>query len=152
MKLLLACTSGGHFATMRALEAFWQEHERTWITDPKGDTQWLSDRGESVHWLPFQAPRDLTTFLKNLPGVVAILWRERPDVVVSTGASLAVSVAIAARLLGIRFLFVECISRVADLSLSGRLVYPLASEFYVQSPQLCDRYTRAEFRGIATHS
>ncbi|MEO1560085.1 MAG: UDP-N-acetylglucosamine--LPS N-acetylglucosamine transferase, partial [Cyanobacteria bacterium J06632_19] len=35
MKLLLVCTSGGHFSTMRRLESFWSNHERVWVTDWK---------------------------------------------------------------------------------------------------------------------
>ncbi len=148
MKLLLTCTSGGHFATMRSLSPFWQEHDRVWVTDCKGDTQILSDQQEQVHWLPYQAPRNWLMFLSNLPTTFRILQREKPDMVVSTGASIAVNFAIAAKLLGIRFLFVESISRAEELSLSGKLVYPLAHEFYVQWPGLCKRYSRAIYRGI----
>ena len=148
MKLLLTCTSGGHFATMRSLRSFWSGHDRVWVTDCKGDTQCLEDESEHVHWLPYQAPRDGLTFLKNLPATLQILRQERPDMVVSTGASVAVNFAIAARLLNIRFLYVESISRAQDLSLSGKLVYPLSNEFYVQWPELCERYPRAIYRGM----
>lgn len=148
MKLLLTCTSGGHFATMRSLAPFWQEHERVWVTDCKGDTQILDDQQERVHWLTYQGPRDWFAFLQNLPAAVRILRRERPDMVVSTGASVAVNFAIAAKLLGIRFLYVESISRAEELSLSGKIVYPLSNEFYVQWPGLCERYPRAIYRGM----
>ncbi|NEQ52045.1 MAG: hypothetical protein F6K11_18210, partial [Leptolyngbya sp. SIO3F4] len=36
----------------------------------------------------------------------------------------------------------------SDLSLSGKLVYLLASDFYIQWPSLCKRYSKALFRGI----
>lgn len=131
---------------MRGLEPFWSQHERVWVTDLKQDTEILSDQ-EKVYWLPYQAPRDWLTVLTNLPKILSILRRERPELVISTGASIAINLAIAAKLLGIRFLYIESISRSEELSLSGKLVYPLADEFYVQWKQLTDKYPKAVFKG-----
>ena len=132
---------------MKSLEDFWSSHDRVWVTDYKQDTQALKDRGELVDWMPYQAPRDFLTLLQNLPRTFALLRKHRPDVVVSTGASMAINFAIAARLLGIRFVFIESISRSEELSISGKVVYPLANDFYVQWPQLCRRYPKAVFQG-----
>lgn len=146
MKLMLVCTSGGHFSTMWGLKNFWSHHDRIWVTDRKGDTEYLIGR-ETVCWLPYQAPRALWIVLKNLPAVFRILWREKPDLVISTGASIAVNFCLVAKLLGIRFIYVESISRQENLSLSGKLVYWLSHQFYVQSPFLAQRHSRAMFRG-----
>jgi len=147
MKLLLACTSGGHFATMNSLRSFWSVHDRVWVTDTRGNTQSLKDK-EKVHWLPYQAPRDLLAFFKNIPSTFKILLAEKPNVIVSTGASISVNFAIAAKLLGIHFIFIESLSRSEKLSLSGQVVYFLADEFYVQWPALAERLPRATFKGI----
>jgi UDP-N-acetylglucosamine:LPS N-acetylglucosamine transferase len=148
MKVLLACSSGGHFATMRGLKPFWSQHDRVWATDFKKDTQIL-EKTESVYWLPYQPPRDVIRMITNLPATFRILWKEKPDVVISTGASVAVNFAFAAWLLGIRIVYVESISRSRELSISGRLVYPIADEFYVQWPDLCQKYPKAVFKGYA---
>ena len=148
MKLLLVCTSGGHFSTMRSLEPFWGSHERVWVTDWKKDTK-LLDNNEKVHWLPYQAPRDLLAFWKNIPRVFQIVYTEQPDMVISTGASIAVGFAFATKFFGKRFVYVESISRSEELSLSGKLVYQFSDEFYVQWPDLCRKYPKAIFKGYA---
>lgn len=148
MKLMLVCTSGGHFSTMRRLESFWSNHERVWVTDWKKDTTLLEGE-EKVHWLPYQAPRDIWAFLRNLPLVFKLVHFEQPDIVVSTGASIAVGFAFAAKLFRKRFVYVESISRSEELSLSGKLVYKLSDEFYVQWPNLCSKYPKAIFKGYA---
>lgn len=148
MKLVLACTSGGHFSTMKGLKPFWSMHERVWVTDLNEDTKSLNDH-EVMHWLPYQPPRDVIAFLRNIPAIFKILLQERPDVVISTGASIAVGFAIAAKVLGMRYVFVESISRSRELSLSGKLVYPLADEFYVQWSSLSLKYPKAMFKGYA---
>lgn len=147
MKILLACTSGGHFSTMRYLESFWAQHDRVWLTDHKQDTDSISGV-ETIHWVPYQGPRDILSFLRNLPKVLKLVSGQRPDVIVSTGASIAVSVAIAARLMGIRFIFIESLTRSQDLSISGKIVYYLSDEFYVQWPKLCEKYPKAQFKGV----
>jgi beta-1,4-N-acetylglucosaminyltransferase len=149
MKLMLVCTSGGHFATMRSLKSFWSLHERVWVSDRQKDTTVL-EKGEKVHWLPYQAPRDVLAILRNIPATCKILYQEKPDVVISTGASLAINFAFIAKLMGIKFIFIESISRSQELSVSGKLVYPISDEFYVQWPELCEKYDKVVFRGYAS--
>ena len=149
MKLMLVCTSGGHFSTMRGLKDFWSQHDRVWVTDRKRDTQIL-EQGEKVHWLPYQAPRDVFAILRNLPATFHLILKERPDMVFCTGASLAINFAIAARITNHKFVYIESISRSTDLSISGKFVYPIANEFYVQWPELTAKYPKVVFQGRVT--
>ncbi|MBD2409158.1 UDP-N-acetylglucosamine--LPS N-acetylglucosamine transferase [Nostoc calcicola FACHB-389] len=149
MKLMLVCTSGGHFATMKSLKSFWSMHERVWVSDYKRDTEIL-EKNERVHWLPYQAPRDWLALIRNIPQTVKILRQERPNIILSTGASIAINFAFIAKLLGIRFIYIESISRAEELSISGKLIYSVCDEFYVQWPQLCKKYPKAIFKGYAS--
>lgn len=146
MKLILVCTSGGHFATMKGLEPFWSQHERVWVTDLQKDTEVLKGK-EKVHWLPYQGPRQIAPFLFNVPSALRITALEQPSLIVSTGASIAVNFALAAKVFGTQFTFIESVSRSQKLSLSGRLVYRLCDNFYVQWPNLCLKYPKVVFRG-----
>ena len=65
----------------------------------------------------------------------------------SSGPALAVPFALWARLFGARVIFVETGSRVHGLSLTGRLMRPLAHLFFVQWPQLRDRYPGTIYAG-----
>jgi beta-1,4-N-acetylglucosaminyltransferase len=102
---------------------------------------------EKVYWLPYQGPRQVVPFLLNLPTSLRIVSQEQPSLIISTGASIAVNFAIAAKVFGIKFVFVESISRSQELSVSGKLVYSLCNELYVQSPNLCAKYPKAIFKG-----
>ncbi|XHR81911.1 MAG: PssD/Cps14F family polysaccharide biosynthesis glycosyltransferase [Gloeotrichia echinulata GP01] len=149
LKLMLVCTSGGHFATMKSLRSFWSVHDRVWVSDRQKDTTIL-DKEERVHWLPYQAPRDVLGLLLNIPETLRILRREKPDLVISTGASLAINFGFLAKIMGIKFIFIESISRPNELSISGKLVYLISDEFYVQWPELCQKYNKAIFRGYVS--
>ena len=78
---------------------------------------------------------------------LAILRRSRPDALLTSGPALAVPFAFWARLLGVCVIFVETGSRVRQLSLTGRLMRPLAHLFFVQWPSLRARYPRAIYAG-----
>lgn len=72
----------------------------------------------------------------------AILWRERPAVVISTGADVAVPILILAKLFGARVIFIETAGS-AEPTFAGRLVYPFADLFIVQWPDRLERFPKA---------
>lgn len=88
------------------------------------------------------AGRDLRVF-KQFIFAIACLRRERPKVLVSTGAGIGVIFGLAAKLLGIPFLFVESPTRQKALSLSGRMAYLFADRIYVRTKVLVGLYPRA---------
>lgn len=149
MKLLLVCNPGGHFSTMMGLKEFWSAYPREWATYPKYDTKQLHGK-EVVHWVEMQEARMLWKAGVNFLKALLILRRSQPNLVVSTGASIAVPFLLASKLLGIRTIFIESISRSSDLSLTGKLVYNLVDEFYVQWPECVKRYPKAQYRGVVT--
>lgn len=134
---------------MKSLKSFWSQHQRIWVTDRKKDTVIL-DEGEKVYWLPYQAPRDIFALLQNIPATLKIVNFERPDIIISTGASIAINFALVSKFFGVKYVFIESISRSQKLSLSGQFVYFFADEFYVQWPELCEKYPKAIFRGYAS--
>lgn len=110
----------------------------------------ILDEAEKVHWLPYQAPRDIIALLRNISASFKVVNSERPDVIISTGASIAINFVLLSKLFGVKFIFIESISRSQDLSLSGKIVYFFADEFYVQWPELCEKYSKAIFQGYAS--
>lgn len=147
MKLLLVCNPGGHFSTMMGLKSFWSTYPREWVTYPKFDTQTLNGN-EQVYWVEMQEARMLWKACMNFLRALLILRKSQPDLVVSTGASLAVPFILASKLLGIKTVFIESISRSSQLSLSGKIVYNLVDEFYVQWPECVERYPKARYKGV----
>ncbi|MDX6750282.1 hypothetical protein SH611_10740 [Geminicoccaceae bacterium 1502E] len=86
--------------------------------------------------------RSVLRTLLNAAQALRIVLRERPELVLSTGADVAVPTLLLARLLGARLVYVETAAEIGA-SLSGRLVYPFADLFVVQWPEQLARYPRA---------
>lgn len=146
MRVLLVCSPGGHLQQMLALEPAWRGHERAWVTLPGADvSSLLNDEQVTVAHSPTN--RNLKNLARNTVLAWRLLRRRRPDAILSTGAGLAVPFFLIGRLLGIRLVYVESVTRTESLSLSGRMVYPLASRFFVQWPAVAERFRRAEYHG-----
>ncbi len=92
-------------------------------------------------------PLDILKALQSGWQALGALRAFRPEAVVSSGPSVAVPVCLLARLLGIKVIFVETASRITALSLTGRIMYRVAHLFFVQWPELAERYPKAIYAG-----
>lgn len=118
---------------MLALRPAWDGLDVSWATLNGSDVGHLL-AGED--WVLGHGPtnRNLPNFLRNLVFARRLLRERDPDVILSTGAGLAVPFFLIGRLCGLRLVYVESLARTEGLSLSGRLVAPLADELFVQWP------------------
>ena len=146
MKICLVCSSGGHFFELFSLNSLWERYDHFWVTFPRQDTKSLL-QGEKVHWAYSPTNRSLKNLLRNSYLAARVIAREKPTAVISTGAGVAVPFLYLGRILGLRTVYIESLARVTNLSLTGRLVYPVVHEFIVQWPDLAGRFARARFRG-----
>lgn len=146
MKVLLICSPGGHLQQMLALKPSWGDFERSWVTLESADVGYLLAEEEVVlgHG---PTNRSLKNLVRNALLAWRLLRRQSPDAILSTGAGLAVPFFLFGKLLGIRLVYVESVTRTESLSLSGRLVYPLADRYFVQWPTPAERFKRAEYAG-----
>jgi len=71
----------------------------------------------------------------------------RPVAAISCGTGMTVPVFLAARLLGIPTVFIESMSRVENLSITGRFLLNRTDLFMVQWPQLADKLEGAIYGG-----
>lgn len=87
-------------------------------------------------------------FLLNLWEAFRILLRERPQLILSTGAGPVVPFAIVGRyLFGCRIVFVETITCVHTPSITGRLMYRLAHDFFYQWESLGRFFPKGRYGG-----
>ena len=136
MKILLVGSSGGHLTQLTCLESWWRGHDRHWVTfDTEDAVSKLA--GESVTYAYHPTTRNIINLLRN----TVLAWRElrrhRPDVIVSTGAGVAVPFFWLSRLSNstCRTVYLEVIDRVDSPTLTARLCHPVTDLFCVQWPE-----------------
>jgi nitroreductase len=144
--VLFVCSNGGHLAQLMTLESWWIGRERSWVCFDKTDAEsQLAD--EQVTWAHHPTTRNIPNLIRNFFLAVRMLRRNRPDVVVSTGAAVAVPFFAVARMLGIPTVFIEVYDRIDSPTLTGRLIRPFSSRFLVQWEEQLAFYRGAELVG-----
>lgn len=147
MHVLLVCTQGGHLYQLFSLRDYWSKYERSWVTfDTETVNSILSDEHLIAAFHP--TARNIKNLLKNFRLAIKTIREIRPHIIISTGAGLAIPFFYIAKLYGIRTVYIESITRITELSLTGRLVYPVADHFLVQWPELAKKLPKAQYRGM----
>ena len=145
-QICLAASAGGHLSQLLKLADSWEGGNVFFVTT----TQVVRDRlsvfgkvyvvGECNREYPLQVIKSLMRCLK-------VVFRERPDVVISTGAAAGCMVCFLGKLLGAKVVWIDSITNVEKISLSGRMVRYIADLFLVQWPELVERYKNVEYAG-----
>ena len=61
-----------------------------------------------------------------------VLRKERPDVIISSGAAVAVPFFYVGKLFGAKTVYIEVYDRIDIPTLTGKLVYPVTDKFILQ--------------------
>ena len=149
MRICLACSGGGHLRQILLLNNVYKDLDHYFVTQRTPLAESTSQE-HRVHFVPdialgllTKSPRAWWSFLRNLSRSFAILWKERPTVILSTGAGTALNTLMLGRLFGANVIFLETFAHTQTPSLTGRLVAPLAHAHLVQWPALKERFPRA---------
>lgn len=144
--VLMVSSQGGHLAQLLVLQSWWQCRDRIWVCP---DTPDVVDRLRGERLITSYSPttRNLPNTLRNLALAVRVLVRERPSIVISAGAGVAVPFFVVAWLLRVPTVFIEVYDRVDSPTMTGRLAGPFTTRRIVQWDQQLDFYPDARLVG-----
>lgn len=131
IKICLACSSGGHLHQLYLLKPFWGKYDRFWATFKKQDAMSLL-RGEIIYGVYFPTNRSIKNLIRNAWRAIKILLKEKPDVIISNGAAVAVPFFYIGKFFGIKLIYIEVYDRITSPTLTGILVYPITDVFVLQ--------------------
>lgn len=146
MKIGLIASSGGHFSELLNLKTAFGKFDRFWVTFLSSDTKVLL-KNEVFYYGYHPTNRNIKNFILNLFLAGKILLKEKPTVLISTGAGICVPFFILGKIFFIKNIYIESMTRIHNLSLTGKLVYFLTDVFIVQWPQLAAIYKKAVYKG-----
>lgn len=129
MRICIISSCGGHLTEVRQLLPAYGRYDFFYVLN---DRAILPPDMEGRTYFIRHSERDLLFFV-NLWEAFRILKRERPDVILSTGAGPVVPFAIIGKLFfGTRVIFIETITRIHSPSMTGKIMYWLADHFFYQ--------------------
>ena len=148
MKIGFVASSGGHWAELMCIKHLAEGRQCFFVTEEGGQAE--ESRETPLYTLP-QINRHEKSFLLHFfrlfRNAERILKKERPNVLVTTGALIAYPFCLLTKLRGGKVIYIESFARVNKKSLTGRLVYPFADLFIVQWETMQQLYPKAKFYG-----
>ena len=145
-RICLAASAGGHLSQLLRLADGWASCDVFYITTTGVAAKQLSKSGK-VYVVGESNREHPIEVLRVLVRCIGHIMREKPDIVISTGASVGCIACIVGKLLGARIIWVDSITNVERISLSGRMVRYIADLFLVQWPDLAKKGQKIEYAG-----
>ncbi|MCA6640202.1 PssD/Cps14F family polysaccharide biosynthesis glycosyltransferase, partial [Streptococcus thermophilus] len=142
MKIALVGSSGGHLTHLYLLKKFWENEDRFWVTFDKTDAKSIL-KEERFYPCYYPTNRNVKNTIKNTILAFKILRKEKPDLIISSGAAVAVPFFWLGKLFGAKTVYIEIFDRIDKPTLTGKLVYPVTDKFIVQWEELKKVYPKA---------
>ncbi len=142
MKVCLVGSSGGHLTHLYMLKPFWGDKERFWVTFDKEDARSIL-KDEKMYPCYFPTNRSLKALFINTKIAYKILKMERPDIIISSGAAVAVPFFYLGKLFGSKVVYIEVFDRIDKATVTGRMVYPITDLFIVEWEEMKRVYPKA---------
>lgn len=142
IKVCMVSSSGGHLTHLYMLKPFWQDKERFFVTFDKQDARSLL-KDEIMYAAYYPSNRSIKALIANTCLAIKVLLKERPNIIISTGAAPAVPFFWIGKVLGMKTIYIEVFDRIDKSTISGKLCYPVADIFIVQWEEMKKVYKKA---------
>lgn len=142
IKICLVGSSGGHLTHLYMLKPLWENKDRFWVTFDKLDANSLL-KDEKKYYCHYPTNRNIKNLIKNTFLAIKILRKEKPDIIISSGAAVAVPFFYIGKLRRTKNIYIEVFDRIDKSTLTGKLVYPVTDKFIVQWEEMKKVYPKA---------
>lgn len=147
-KICFVASSGGHFEQLMMLKPLMYEYESFIVTEK---TQYSTANSNIKQYFLSQInrrePKFIFKMITNTIKSFRIFLKEKPDVVISTGVLATIPFCIIAKMFRKKLIYIESFAKINSPTLTGKLLYRFADEFYVQWEDMLKIYPKAVYKG-----
>lgn len=133
-RLLAGASGGGHWIELLRLRPAFEGFDVVFVSTFPSYARLVPEH--RYYWIPDASRFSLWGFAPAFWRALLVLWRERPNVVVTTGSAPMLPFVLLGRLFGAKTLWIDSIANPEHLSTSGRIAKRLASKCIPQWPDV----------------
>lgn len=138
-KILAVASGGGHWIQLMRLRPAFEGCEVVYISTHEGYQKQVKD---SVFYAVTDANRwNKLKLIRMAFEVLRVVMKEKPDLIISTGAAPGLLAIVWGRLSGKKAIWLDSIANVEKISMSGRLVRPFTNIHLTQWEELANGST-----------
>lgn len=149
-KVLFVSSIGGHLTQLLELKPLFKDYNYLLVTEKSDVTLNLKDKYTVVFFKYCNRKNFLKYFFINVLNAfhsVFLFFKFRPDVIVTTGANTCVPLCYLGFIFRRKVIYIESFAKQEGKTLSGKLVYPIATHFIVQWESMKKYYPKAIYIG-----
>lgn len=147
-KICFIASTGGHYEQIMMLKPIMKKYDSFIVTE-KTKYNCKVDGVKSYYIMQVNR-REITFIIKMLINSIKslfILLKEKPDVVITTGALSVIPLCLLSKLFRKKLIFIESFAKISSPTLTGSFLYKFADEFYIQWEELKKYYPKAIYKG-----
>lgn len=144
MKICLIASSGGHYEQIMRLSPLFEDNSGFIVTEK------TLINNKADYYIPQVNRKNINIFIKMFSITfksLKIILKEKPNVVISTGALCCIPFCIIAKIYGSKIIFIESFAKVDTPTLTGRFMYKISDLFIIQWEGLKKYYPNAIYGG-----
>ena len=149
-RVMFISSVGGHLTQLLELKSIFKDYNYVLVTEKTEVTKDMKKK-YNMNYLLYGSREYLLSYIFkfsfNVLKSFYLFFKYRPNVRVTTGAHTAVPMCYIGRLFGKKIIFIESYAKRTSPTLSGRLVYPIATTFVVQWETMLEFYPKAKYWG-----
>lgn len=148
MKIVFAASSGGHFEQLMMLKPLMEKYDSFILTE-KTDYS-VGTQDINVVYLKQINRKESLFIIKLIANTFSsfrVFMKEKPDVMITTGVLAIIPFALIMKLFKKKLIYIESFAKVTSKTLSGKLLYKFADQFYVQWEEMLKLYPNAIYKG-----
>lgn len=147
-KICFIASTGGHFEQLMMLKPLIDKYDSFIVTEK---TKYSVTKNERKIYYLKQVNRNEIAFvfkmIYNFLVTINIFFKEKPHVIISTGALATIPMCLIAKLFRRKVIFIESFAKINSPTLTGKLIYKFADQFYVQWEEMLKFYPNAIYKG-----
>ena len=147
-KVCFAASSGGHYEQLLMLKPLMDKYDSFVITEETAYKTTVKDK--KMYYMKQVNRRERVMAIRMLTNTFRsykIYRKERPDVVICTGALAMIPICLIAKICGKKLVYIESFAKVTSATMTGKFLYRFADQFYVQWPEMQKIYPKAIYLG-----
>ena len=149
-KVMFISSTGGHLTQLLELKSIFEDYNYVLVTEKTDVTKSMKDKYK-MSYLKYGSRKYILKYilvaLFNLIKTIFLFIKFRPQVIVTTGTHTAVPMCYIGKIFGKKIIYIESFAQRNSPTLSGRMIYPIASTFVVQWENMLKFYPKAKYWG-----
>lgn len=148
VKICFISSSGGHLEQIKQLKEVAQKYNHYYVLPKNSSTISFKEKRYLVgDFYRKNRIQFIFRFVVTAIQQLYIFVKERPDIVITTGAGVVIPTCLYAHLLKKKLVYIESFARINTLNVTGKVLYKYTDLFIVQWKELLEICPKAVYGG-----